>query len=176
MGKAQVDLPTVEHNAKWMLVALDAVLAPKMVDGKPVLGPDGFYTAGVEHPGLAHMVGRKGWGGLTDYIPFVGPIGATDAANFEAKLKQVTGKQFLQAFETLKGGGQITETEGEKATQALANLSTSQTEKQFKHALLQFRFEVGELVNLARSRAGIERDAVGDGDASETSDDPLGIR
>ncbi len=39
--------------------------------------------------------------------------------DFNAMLDQVQGGAFLQAFESLKGGGQITQIEGEKATQAI---------------------------------------------------------
>jgi hypothetical protein len=145
----------IENNSKYLIKALDAVLAPQMdASGKPVI-KDGAFVPGIEHPGLESSVGIKGYGAILDNLPYSvgGPIQGTSAADFTAALKQVTGKQFLQAFETLKGGGQITEIEGTKATEALANLSTSQSEKQFRRALLAFRYEVGELVKIAKKRA-----------------------
>ena len=51
---------------------------------------------------------------------------------------QVTGRAFLEAFDTLKGGGQITETEGVKATQALARLQRTQDPEAFKESLYEF--------------------------------------
>ena len=155
-GEAVAQLPMVEHNAKYLIGALDAVLAPKMDDkGNPII-ENGRYVPGVEHAGLENAVGAKSAGAIFENIPYIGgTIPGTDAADFTAKLEQVTGKQFLQAFETLKGGGQITEIEGTKATQALANLSTAQTEKQFREALLQFRYEVEQLTKIAKQRAGV---------------------
>ena len=160
-AKAKADYPMVEHNSKFLLNALDAVVAPKLdEDGNPLI-VDGKYLPGKEHAGLENFVGARnmfGGAGLMN-LPFgpEKPIGGSDAADFEAKLGQVQGKLFLQAFDTLKGGGQITEVEGEKATSALANLSASQSEVQFRAALLEFRYEVGELVKLARKRSGMDK-------------------
>lgn len=159
-AKAKAAYPMVEHNSKFLLNALDAIVAPKLdKDNKPLI-VDGKYLPGKEHAGLENFVGfRSPFGGAALMnLPFgpEKPIGGSNAADFEAKLGQVQGKLFLQAFETLKGGGQITEVEGEKATAALANLSASQSEEQFRAALLEFRYEVGELVKLARKRAGMD--------------------
>lgn len=88
------------------------------------------------HKGLSDIVGVPGiTGGLLGgkIVP------GTDAADFSAKLKQVQGQAFLQAFDSLKGGGQITEVEGTKATQAIANLEASQSEKQFKDAVTELQ-------------------------------------
>src|SRR3990167_1971770 len=59
--------------------------------------------------------------------------------DFGQKVKQIQGQAFLQAYETLKGGGVITEIEGNKATQSIARLSQSQTEASFKEALNELR-------------------------------------
>ena len=45
-----------------------------------------------------------------------------DERNVIAKLNQLGGAAFLQAFESLKGGGQITQIEGEKATEAITRI------------------------------------------------------
>ena len=76
------------------------------------------------HPGLSSAVGMRvpGW----SYVP------GTEAANFASRLDQLQGQAFLQAFESLKGGGQITEVEGKKATDAIARLSQNQSEAAFK--------------------------------------------
>lgn len=58
----------------------------------------------------------------------VGPVAgwrpnvSGSANRVQAKMDQITGAAFLQAFESLKGGGQITEIEGTKATQAITTL------------------------------------------------------
>ena len=67
-----------------------------------------------------------------------------------AKYEQITGRAFLEAFETLKGGGQITETEGIKATQALGRLQRTQSVKAFKESLYEFADIVRE--GLVRSQ------------------------
>jgi hypothetical protein len=73
----------------------------------------------------------------------------------EERIKQLSGGAFLQAFESLKGGGQITQPEGEKATAALARLQNlKQSDAGFKQALADFKAEVQALVELARKKAG----------------------
>ena len=62
------------------------------------------------------------------------------AAKVKGLIDQIRGDVFLQAFSTLKGGGQITEIEGEKATQAQARLSTAQSEEDFRAALNELKF------------------------------------
>lgn len=87
------------------------------------------------HPGLETAVGAKG---VTGGLMFGQVVPGTDAADFVARLDQLGGRQFLQAFESLKGGGQITQIEGEKATNAIARLQRSQSEKEFRAALDEF--------------------------------------
>ena len=53
-------------------------------------------------------------------------------------LEQATGTVFLQGFEAVKGGGQITEIEGTKAEVSLLNLSKAQTKGQFMNGLEEF--------------------------------------
>ena len=95
----------------------------------------------VNHPGFAQAVGASRLAGFQK-------IPGTAAYDFETRLKQLQGKQFLQAFETLKGGGQITEVEGAKATQAIARMDAAQSEAEFKKAAKEFQDIV---------RAGMER-------------------
>lgn len=72
----------------------------------------------------------------------------------EERAKQLSGAAFLQAFESLKGAGAITETEGEKATVALARLSNlRQDEAGYRQALSEFKAEVKRMLEMARERA-----------------------
>lgn len=64
-----------------------------------------------------------------------GAIPNTPKAGFQARLNQVQGQAFLQAFESLKGGGAISEVEGLKAQQAIIRASTSQTREDFEAAI-----------------------------------------
>lgn len=103
-----------------------------------------------DHPGLNDVVGVPN--PLTSWTP------GTKAAGFKTLLKQVGGKQFLQAFESLKGGGQITEVEGNKATEAIARLGTAQSEDDFKSAIDEFITVLDRGKKLAKEKAGIPLD------------------
>lgn len=87
----------------------------------------------LDHPGRETATGVSGVIDPRNYVP------GTDSANFQAVLSQINGTAFLQAFETLKGGGQITEVEGKKATEAIARLNRSQSDDEFKQSLLDLR-------------------------------------
>lgn len=82
-----------------------------------------------EHEGKAGFVGMPNASGL------MGGVRGTKEADFKVRLEQIKGQTFLQAFNSLKGAGQITEVEGQKATQAIARLDASQSEKEFDTAL-----------------------------------------
>jgi hypothetical protein len=58
--------------------------------------------------------------------------GGTD---LQVKIDQLKGKAFLQAFESLKGGGAISEREGTAAAEAQARLNQAQSGKAYKEAL-----------------------------------------
>ncbi len=100
----------------------------------------------LSHPGLSASVGVPG---VTKYLP------GTEAQGFMARLKQIEGQQFLQAFESLKGGGAITAIEGEKATAAMARLNTAQSEKEFKGALTELQGVIKNLRDRAKRKAGM---------------------
>jgi hypothetical protein len=63
-------------------------------------------------------------------------------ADFENKIKQLQGGAFLEAYQSLKGGGAITEVEGAKAEQAIARMQLSASEAGFKAALDDFKSAV----------------------------------
>jgi hypothetical protein len=103
-------------------------------------------------PGLSAVIGAPN--PFKGRIPFVGNIAGSPAADFQAKLDQLGGKQFLEAFESLKGGGQITEVEGAKATNAIARMQTTQSEPEFLKALEELRGVVLNGAQRARQAAG----------------------
>ena len=70
--------------------------------------------------------------GMTSMVP---AIPGTDARDFNVRMDQLKGKQFLEAFNSLKGGGTITEVEGRKAEQAIGRLDTAQSEEEFMVSL-----------------------------------------
>ena len=129
--QAQNELPQVEAEARQTMGLVDKLIA---------------------HPGFSTTVGAKGPSGA---LAAVGaPIPGTDAADFSVLRNQLVGKQFLQAFQTLKGGGQITEMEGKKATDAIARMDTAQSEKAFKEAAMEFRAVIEAGLMRARGKAG----------------------
>lgn len=123
-AKAQQNLPQVLDNADYLNTLLDGLL---------------------NAPGKAQAVG------LSSLVPI---IPGTPAADFKARLEQVNGEQFLQAFQSLKGGGQITEIEGKKATDAIARMQTSQTEAEFDKSVKEFKDIVDKATKRAKAAAG----------------------
>lgn len=93
-----------------------------------------------EDPGLWWSVGGLGWTPNVPGNPQAGTI---------SRIEQIQGAAFLEAFETLKGGGQITEPEGIKATNATARLQRSQSYGEFVQALT----ELEEIVQTGLERA-----------------------
>lgn len=82
--------------------------------------------------------GRDDWGaqGATAAWPLIsGGIPGRPGRGFVNLVEQAKGQSFLQAFESLKGAGQITEVEGAKATQAIARLDRAQSKSDFDAAL-----------------------------------------
>ena len=96
-----------------------------------------------DHPGLPIITGLSGWLDPRNYIR------GTDAQGAQALADQVQGQVFLTAFESLKGGGQITEVEGKKAEAAKARLNTAQNERDYRAALA----DLSSVVKSGRQRA-----------------------
>ena len=69
-------------------------------------------------------------------------------------INQFAGNAFLEAFNTLKGGGTITEEEGKKATAAQARLNTAVDLKDFRAALKDARELVAGRVKKAGGKVG----------------------
>jgi hypothetical protein len=95
----------------------------------------------------------------------------TETARVKARIDQIKGGAFLQAFESLKGGGQITELEGQKAEAAQSRLNTAQSEEDFKNALMEYKFYIEQGIRRLNGEQ-IPPDTLYDQAAS----DPLGIR
>jgi len=69
--------------------------------------------------------------------------------DLSVKLDQVKGQAFLEAFESLKGGGAITDREGQAATDARARLNRAQSTEAIQQSLLELK----ELFERGRRRA-----------------------
>lgn len=126
LGNARVALPEALRAADTMVTHIDALTKDPSL--KNVTG--GFQGM---LPKWTHTEGQ---------------------ARAQSRVNEVQGGTFLQAFNTLKGGGQITEKEGEKATASLNRLGTqTMGDKDYQAALQEFRSEVLKLAELAKQRA-----------------------
>ncbi len=124
--EAQIGLPQVESDYDYM---------------------EGLVRDLVEHEGMPEVVG------LPNVLTLGGTVWGTKGAGFRQLYNQIEGKKFLQAFETLKGGGHITEIEGEKATNALSSMGTAQSEDSFREAAKDFLDVIQKGRRNARIRA-----------------------
>lgn len=87
--------------------------------------------------------------GMSAIVPAI----TGEDVDFDALVDQVRGGVFLQAFERLKGGGQITEIEGRKATDAIARLNQRQSKGGFLAALKDLTDVIDIGLQRAQSRA-----------------------
>ncbi len=92
--------------------------------------------------------------GITGMIQGRLPPMTQAGTDLNVKIQQVQGQVFLEAFETLKGGGQITEIEGQKAEAAMARLSRAQSDSAYRDALAELSGILKAGVDRARSKAG----------------------
>lgn len=125
-GKIAASLPTDVQNADNFVKDIDQLIA---------------------HPGINQVFGpidqfRPSW--------MMGSQGR-DAL---ARLKQVSGKSFLQAYATLRGGGAITEVEGTKAQDAQGRLDRAQDETTAIQALKDLRDVVVTGTQRLKERSG----------------------
>lgn len=128
-AKATIDLPRIVDNAGLALQTIDQIMS---------------------HPGRSTGTGVTGM--VAPLIP------GTDARGFANLVDQAKGKTFLEAFNSLRGGGAITEAEGAKATQALARLDRAQTKADFDAAMLDLKQVITIGVNRARQLAAGQYD------------------
>lgn len=108
VAKAQQALPTVLDNASYLTDQIDAV---------------------VNHPAKKYAVGAAS---MLPVLP------GTPQADFKARLDQINGSAFLQAFDNLRGAGAITEVEGTKATQARNRMNKAQKAADFDKAAKEY--------------------------------------
>lgn len=99
------------------------------------------------HPGFSSYVGAT-------YMPGMRFVEGSDTAAFEVRQKQIEGKAFLEAFNALKGGGSITEKEGEKGTQAIMRMNKASNEKEYITAARELQEVLRTGMQRARAKAG----------------------
>lgn len=89
----------------------------------------------------------------------------------QSKIDAIRGGAFLQARQMLKGGGAITDYEGQKAEAAYARLNQAQSEEDFKAALDEFNFYVQQGLQKLQAQAGQQRLGSGPMTAPSGGDD-----
>ncbi len=125
-GEAQVALPGAIRDAESTKTKIDQLLAHEGLDS--IFGPLDQYRP-------SWLLGEKG----------------RDA---KARYNQLKGGAFLQAFGLLRGGGAITEKEGDKAEAAMARMDRALDEADFRTALKDFRDAIDSGVAKIRDKAG----------------------
>jgi hypothetical protein len=141
-ANAAMSLPDALATAENSLQIIDQMVGVK--DGDKVIKPP--------HAGFQSAVGAKGFSSLFGAID---PVGGSDAANFKTLIDQLQGGAFLEAFKSLKGGGAITEVEGQKATQAILRMNRAQSEDEFMKAADEYRTIINNGITRAKAKAGV---------------------
>jgi len=118
-------IPEAIAMSKDAIRKIDEMIGGVDANGKPLPG-----AQGKPHPGFEGAVGA-GWG--MQYVP------GTEARGFRARHEEVLGQAFLDAYETLKGGGAITDIEGAKATKARSRMDLATSEKEYMEAAREFQ-------------------------------------
>ena len=99
----------------------------------------------LEHPSLSAAVG-----------PIDGrlPSFSSGARDFDERVEQIKNKAFLSARQELKGGGAITDYEGQKAETALVRASQAKSEADFIQAMNEFKQALSRGKQLLAMQAG----------------------
>lgn len=125
VAQAKLDLPNAEAAANRISEMLDKIKT---------------------HPGKKWVVGWPKNANL-------GMVARTSARGFQARMDQLQGNVFLDAYQSLMKAGAITDIEGEKATKARARMDTAQTTEDFDEAVDDYLDVVRQGVENLRKRA-----------------------
>ena len=124
--------------------------------------PTAFRTATDTLKNIDDVLNHPAFGVATGVSGMIARnVPGTPAFDFGQRFDQLTGRAFLQAFENLKGGGQITEIEGKKATDAIARLNPRASAEDTRQALQELR----EVVVSAQQRSSARGGAAPPGNA-----------
>ena len=132
-GRALIADPNSESGMRWVDISGGTSSQKEAKGNAQAQAMLDTIDAVIVDPGLDSAVGAGGL--VTQYL---GPL-APEATRARSRIEQLQGQAFLQAFASLKGGGQITEIEGRKAEQAIARLNTAQRPDDFRDALMELR-------------------------------------
>ena len=155
----------IQGDKALMKVRTDAIAnLPRVVkDGQVMIDK---LKAIRDHPNLEDFIGRPNidLGDLGRTAASLGAVyGAPDflmrgtqVNDLKQLVQHVTDKSFLEAFQELKGGGQITEKEGDAARNAASQLAhTSMTEEAYKSAINDFIQRIEDRIDMVKVEAGV---------------------
>jgi len=154
IAREKQDLKNQEaQNAKKAAVAmgeqtlqnLDTMVGQRDAQGNLVEGS-------MPHAGFGDYVGAT-------WRPGMRFIEGSNASDFQAYHKQITGETRLQGVQAMKGAGQVSNAEGEAAARAISRMDKSQSEAEYIRAASEYRAIVQK--GLDRAKAGIKVDATG---------------
>ena len=145
--EAERALPGAIATAEQTLALIDEMIGDARIskDGKEWEVPEGKRKPA---PGFESYVGMT-------FLPFQRFAEGSDAASYERRQLQIEGKTFLEAFESLRGGGAITEVEGAKGQQAISRMNKAQSEVEYIKAARELQEVVRAGVERARKKAGV---------------------
>lgn len=124
-GQAQFDLPRVVQNAERSINLLERMKS---------------------HPGRESSTGF--WEGML-------PARNQNQVDFQSLVDQTKGQAFLEAYNTLRGAGQITEVEGVKAENAISRLGNYRLgDDEYLRAIQDLEEVIRSGVDRARQQAG----------------------
>jgi hypothetical protein len=141
---AEAALPGAIQTADESIRLID-----EMVGKAPVRDKSGkvIEKGTAPHPGFSSYVGAS-------ILPGQRFIEGSPTASFEVRQKQIEGKAFLEAFNALKGGGSITEKEGEKGTAAIMRMNKASSEREYVAAARELQDIMRKGVERAKTKAG----------------------
>ncbi|MEE9345661.1 MAG: hypothetical protein V3U88_08645 [Methylococcales bacterium] len=135
-AEARRGFPKVEQTAQEALANIEAL---------------------TQHSGMKGVIGAPDTLSGLVFKLFGTALPGTAEAGFTARLDQIGGQQFLQAFESLKGGGAISEIEGTKASNAMSRLAkTGQSEESYLQAANELKTIIEKGLANSRTAAGLQ--------------------
>jgi hypothetical protein len=143
---AKGDVAAVQALPKVISRAEDSVRLIDELIGKRDSKTGQLLKGEKPHPGFEGSVGAT-------WLPGARFVPGTDAASFMARFDQITGQSFLEAYESLRGGGSITQPEGEKGTSAINRMKTASSEQEFIRAAMDLQDVMRKGVANAQARA-----------------------
>jgi flagellar protein FlgJ len=132
-------LPNAIATGTELIRKLDALLGDANVVGNKVTFSKQAPAEGFENAfGLTGMAARAYPGSA--------------AADFQAKVKEILGGAFLEAYETLRGAQGITDVEGKKATESRTRMSFDLSPAEFINAAREYRKTAAEALGRSETR------------------------